>query len=973
MDKDLNQSLLDTFKTALDRQYIQVYYQPVIRAITGQVCGLEALARWIDPERGMIQPVQFIGLLEEHRLIHLLDCYVIRQVCARIRKTMDRGEYAIPVSVNLSRLDFELCDIYEAVDLSVAEFRIPRNYLHIEITESMFADKPEMMRTVIDRFRKAGYQVWMDDFGSGYSSLNVLKDFTFDELKVDMVFLSNMHLQSRKILTFIIEMAKGIGLHTLVEGVESENQYRFLRDIGCEKLQGYLFSQPMPYDELMEKLKGSGTELEPPTLRDYYDKIGSVDVLSSAPFMSRQKRDSLENARQLNSIPLALAEIRDYHIQLLYCNTAFEDAVNETQWRKEKITGKVIGVSYPANILPERIHIMLDEARERGSGELYFIYGGEYYELEALCVANTPERFCLLLRLQNLSHNQDYMRINKLDAEMRHILSIFDTLSMFDLEKDLYQPLYVGPNDRPPVNASVREVLRDYAVQEIFPEDREKFLQFYDLETMEQRLLQSGRDHILDYFRAKNRYGQYSWIQYILVSCRMGFVLSLVRQADADVHVMRDRFLNMYPAKPADAMTDGRLWKSFTQTDLSRLYWKDSQRRFAGASKGFLDFLGLSSVDSILGKTDEEIGWHVRVEHSINNDLETIRRGTIRKDRPLRFLVSGVNRNTLNSTAPVYNEYGAIVGLVGSLRDYDPVSDKSAEIPDFGRLDGLTGLLNTRGLAEELSVYCDMFYLREIDFVRIHLSIEDYDNIVLQNGHIYGEKIIAALGQSLRRLFGNNAILGRSRGHHFVILRQYSHPNDIPRLTSEIRSFAAALGADDGIPGGVYVSIGMCAFSECRDVFRQEQLADLRQEEDHSQLVSDLTRREYAGAFFKMYDNLPLAFAVYEIKADQETGDVDAFFYYVNARFAREQSKTPEDLIGRSLHEVFPTLEKEWYDIAYGAAFLSRDTMVDNIYFDCMKTHYYMTASQIFRPGYCVFTYQPLDGPYAIPGATSEA
>ena len=133
--------------------------------------------------------------------------------------------------------------------------------------------------------------------------------------------------------------------------------------------------------------------------------------------------------------------------------------------------------------------------------------------------------------------------------------------------------------------------------------------------------------------------------------------------------------------------------------------------------------------------------------------------------------------------------------------------------------------------------------------------------------------------------------------------------------------------------------------------------------------MSDLSRREFAGSFFKMYDNLPLAFAVYEIKSDQDTGAVDAFFYYVNARFAMEQEKTPEDLIGRSLHEIFPELEQEWYDIAYNAAFLSRETIVDNIYFHEMHTHYHLTASQIFRPGFCVFTYQPLDGPYAISGS----
>ncbi len=968
MDTNFNQYLLDTFDEAMDREYIQVYYQPVIRTITGQVCGLEALARWIDPEKGMIQPIQFIGLLEEHRLIHRLDSYIIRQVCARIRRVMDQGEIALPVSVNLSRMDFELCDIYETVNRWVAEARIPRNYIPIEITESMFADKPEMMRTVINRFRQAGYQVWMDDFGSGYSSLNVLKDYNFDELKVDMGFLSTLHLRSRKILTSIIEMAKSTGLHSLVEGVETEAQYLFLRDIGCEKLQGYLFGRPAPYDDLLGSLRERGIEPEPPMLRAYYDQISTVNVLSSAPFMSKERRDNLENARQLNSIPLALLEIKDFHFTLLYCNTAFEDAVNETQWWRNAVDGKIIGAWYSAFILPERIHVLMDAAREQGNAELCFVSDGEYYEMEVMCVADAVERFTVLLSIQNLSRNKDFIRIGTLDSELRHVYSVFDSISKLDLEADVYTPLYTGPNDRVPSGVTVREAIDLFARQEVFPEDRDKFLAFYDMETLEERLLKSGRDHILDYSRARNRYGFYAWTQFVLVSCRAGVMLSLVRQADADVLVMQERFLTMHPVQSSKALTDGRLWKSLTQTDLLNLYWKDRKRRFVGASKGFLDYMGLSSVDQILNKTDEEIGWHVRVEHSINNDLETMRRGMVKKDRPLRFLVNGVNRNTLNSTAPVFNEYGGVVGMVGSLRDYDPVSDPAADTPDFDRKDGLTGLLNTRGLAEEVSVYCDMYYLREADFVRIHLGIEDFDSIVLQYGRKYGETLIASLGKALRRLFGSSAVLGRSRGHQFVILRQYSKPEDIPRLTSEIRSFASTLDAGDGIPGGVYLSVGMCAFSECRDIFRQEQLADVRQEEDHNRHVSELSGQKYEGSFFKMYDHLPLAFAVYEIKADQDTGAVEAFFYYVNARFAKEQEKTPEDLIGRSLHEIFPELEQKWYDIAYEAAFLSRETIEDNIFFHEMNTHYYLTASQIFRPGFCVFTYQPLDGPYAIGG-----
>ena len=966
MEADLNRLLLDTFENALERNFIQVYYQPVIRTITGQVCGFEALARWIHPERGLIQPQQFIGLLEDHRLIHRLDCCIVRQVCARLREIMDRGECVVPISVNLSRLDFELCDIFDEVDRCASEYRIPRNYLHIEITESLFSDMPKRIHTALDRFRKAGYQVWMDDFGSGFSSLNMLKDYTFDELKVDMGFMSCMNAQSRKVLTSVIDMAKNMGIHTLVEGVETEEMFRFLRDIGCEKLQGYLFGRPQPFEEIMAHLERNGIALEKPALRAYYDSIGDVNVLSAAPFMSREKRDKLSNVRELNSIPLALVEIRDFHFTMLYCNAAFENVLREMQWHSEDLDGILGGRRCPADNLPERIHAMLDEARKYGEAEVHFISDGEFFEAQAKCVADASERFCLLLRLQNLSHDQDRIRTGTLDAEMRHLYALFDTIAMIDIEQERYDLIYMGPNDIGAPSTAAREVFHAYSENIVFPEDRERFLRFYDLDTMEERLLQSGRNHLQDYYRARNRFGQYAWSKYILVYCRTGIVLSLIRWADEDVRDLRDRFPEKDHSMPDDPLTDGRLWKSLIQTDASRLYWKDRQRRFVGASKGFLDFLGLGSIEDIRGKTDEEIGWHIRAEHAVNDDLRTLGHGTVNKDHPLRFLVDGVNRNTLNSTAPVYDENGAVVGLVGSLTDYDPDADTAVSVPDLSRIDGLTGLLNARGISEELSVLCDMFYLRGIDFMRVHLSIEDYDSHVRQYGHLHGEKLIASVGRALKGRFGSSAVLGRSRGQQFVILRQFVKPEDLPRLTAEIHDFCSSLLLEDDMAGSVYLSTGICAFSECRDAFWQEQLTDQRLSEEHKSRLSDRFRLDFSSSFFRVYDNLPIAFAVYEIKVDPETDKVDAYCFYVNNRFAAEQNRTPKELIGRCLRDIFPTLEQEWYDIAYQAAFSSRETVVDNIWFESMNAHYSITASQIFRPGYCVFTYKPLDGPNAV-------
>ncbi len=177
---------------AISNGWIKVYYQPVVRSITGQLCSAESLARWIDPEVGFLAPDKFIGALEESGEIFKLDCYVVKQACRDIRAKLSKGLPAVPVSVNFSRLDFIMCDMLDVVEKAIAKYDIPRDYLHFEVTESMIAKDEDLMKDVIDRFRTRGYEIWMDDFGSGYSSLNLIKDYSFDLLKMDMAFLSNL-------------------------------------------------------------------------------------------------------------------------------------------------------------------------------------------------------------------------------------------------------------------------------------------------------------------------------------------------------------------------------------------------------------------------------------------------------------------------------------------------------------------------------------------------------------------------------------------------------------------------------------------------------------------------------------------------------------------------------------------------------------------------------------------------------------
>ena len=262
----LQQYILDSLDSAMKNGYITVLYQPIVRLATGKICEAEALARWNDPEIGIISPAKFIPTLEQYREIHKLDIYAMRNVCADYKVRREAGLPLLPVSVNLSRLDFELCDIIQEIESAVSLCGIPRNMMRIEITESINDEDMTALNLGIEKFRMMGYEVWMDDFGSGYSSLNVLKDYSFDTIKFDMKFLHgfdvNKSEKAKYIISSNLEMARLMGMQALAEGVETAEQLEYLRSIGFDKAQGYYFGRPMELDDIFALERGIETARE---------------------------------------------------------------------------------------------------------------------------------------------------------------------------------------------------------------------------------------------------------------------------------------------------------------------------------------------------------------------------------------------------------------------------------------------------------------------------------------------------------------------------------------------------------------------------------------------------------------------------------------------------------------------------------------------------------------------------------------
>lgn len=251
------QEIIEEMADSLEDHQFQIYLQPKICLHDGTLAGAEALVRWKHPEKGMISPGEFIPLFEKNGFITQMDQYVWEQTCVLIKEWKAKGYPVVPVSVNVSRADFYITDLTEYMDALVRKYDLQPSDLHLEVTESVYTENPIQILHMIEGLRSRGFVIELDDFGSGYSSLNMLNQMELDIMKLDMKFIQSemMKPEDQGILRFIIDLAHSMKLSVVAEGIETGEQVERIKKLGCDYAQGYFFSRPVCVEEFEEILK----------------------------------------------------------------------------------------------------------------------------------------------------------------------------------------------------------------------------------------------------------------------------------------------------------------------------------------------------------------------------------------------------------------------------------------------------------------------------------------------------------------------------------------------------------------------------------------------------------------------------------------------------------------------------------------------------------------------------------------------
>ncbi|SHK41521.1 diguanylate cyclase (GGDEF) domain-containing protein [Hathewaya proteolytica DSM 3090] len=312
----LEQEITNSMNEALETEQFEVYLQPKYDVKTNMPVGAEALVRWCHPKKGIISPEDFVPVFERNGFIEKLDYFMWEKVCIILNRWIEEGKTPCAISVNVSRVNLYNPNLVNLISSLTEKYNIPNELLNLEITESAYMDNPSAMKKTMKAFRKKGFIIMMDDFGSGYSSLNILKDIMVDVLKIDMRFLSDTEIPGRgeNIIASVVRMAKWLKIPTVAEGVEKSEQVDFLREIGCEYIQGYYYAEPMPVKKYEMLIEGKNQGYKKETHHEQFDVNTIWDINSEMNML-------FSSVMQ----PVAIYEFDGKEVEILRVNDAYYD------------------------------------------------------------------------------------------------------------------------------------------------------------------------------------------------------------------------------------------------------------------------------------------------------------------------------------------------------------------------------------------------------------------------------------------------------------------------------------------------------------------------------------------------------------------------------------------------------------------------------------------------------------------------
>lgn len=933
---DIRTFVLENIDNAIKNGHIKVYYQLQVRLLNDKYCGAEALTRWEDPERGTISPSAYIPVLEENNLTWKLDTFVIREVVKNIGRSVETGYNPLPISVNLTYSDFLVLDIPDTVGAIVDDSGIDPSLIVIEVTEKTVLKDPELMREEIEKLHALRFPVAIDNFGNGYSSINMLNDFRFDVIKIDMGLMRSFNERSRKIVESIVVMAKSLKIHTVSEGVETREQLEFLRSIGCEIVQGFYFGSSKSYEDTMQSFKDERvSEREGSGERALFSEAGLVNIITPQA--------------------MALTCFDGEGFDVFFTNNEFYRMVSKTGRDLSEILNRGSDDRTAEEFKKDAVRI-----NEKGSEEyITFNINTRHFRLDTRPVASNEAGSIFLMFLsEDLDDKGDEDDV--VSDTLKDILSSFSNVYLIDLSNDTIQVIKADyGRHKSGETAHYETLLKRFSESGVIYEaDVQRYLQFYDPVNLRNRFSVQKKGTCLNVFRLKIR-GQYKWasIRCSAVPHSDGKKLicctTLIEGEDRNDFVeMSRQVISIGKNSDNVSINDASLWNSLMEISDVKYFWKDADRRFLGASKSFLDFYGYDSVQKILGKNDEEMGWHPDDTKYRSDEYDVIKKGTIVRNSPGEVYAKGAKVNILSTKYPIYRN-GKIEGLIGYFIDTDRILESGEEMDHALFIDVDSGLLNSRGFFLTLQSIDDNFRQNGREYSLCMLEIPEYQRILVEQGKERAGELFSIVLNTIKRTFPDGVVIAKTGNCTFSVCDKLSSSHGAFDCLKNTAEKIIKNSPDSGITV-------VTAFSESREKNSLHEIFTLllkRFKDEKERLGVEAENDLLSMGNPDVFKDIPLPFII--TRPVLNLGNItDVKFVFANNKYCEFSGLSRIDIMGKGYKECFDEIP-EW--ISYAGRAANGETVTGRLYEPSFAQwmEYFATPSSIL--GCCNIIFWPVE------------
>ena len=787
----LNDTILDYiashFKEALRSGCITVCYEPVLRALTGKICAFEALARWHDPEYGDIAPHDFIPVLEAHDKVHLLDYFVTKVTMQNLHTRRRQKLPIVPVILNLSRRDFLVSDPVRVLNHLTEKYRLPRIYFQVEITETAFVEDEAIITKAIGHLRQNGYSVTLDNFGEGHSSLAALQRNAIDEISLDGIFFDNFTEATRQLLTSILLMAKTLGIHTAAEGVRTEDQADFLRRIGCEKIQGPIcrtMARPLEEGALAQPYRFE-TRLE----QQIFHRAGLTNLVTETP--------------------TALFSDDGNHLHILTTNASYQKMLRLSHFDSLPEANKLLLE------LPQVIHVRLRALadatiRSHQMETELFISNGRYFYLKLHNIAGTNGFYIHRAELQFLQQGQESSTDEEYDHIVRHLMRFYHDIYLIDNQQNRIEIITASISSKRAGShlQGIMTAFMRFARLHIHQDDQRRFLQYiHGLAQVNQIPLASTK---FDLFRVKVPNGGFHWTNFSLTSfrynehpcqllCLHDFVFEeLPDRAKLINTVMASYGFTTLPEDQKRQLSDAALWQTLTQFSSRKLFWKDRDGRFCGASPAFLRYYGIQNINELIGKADRDLGWHLADTYMDQGEMTILQKGDPIHNGHGRCIARGRQHAISFSKYPIY-QGTEIVGLLGEFRDVEEERNYHQLQRKLYLIDEETDLYNYRGMILASVEFADNLRQNKVGYVGAMFVVPEFASFAKLYGNSVRHAALQRICAIIKKTMPTATVIAHTGSGVFVLFLKGQTVGTMRTFIEQIQAELTAITEIEGL------------------------------------------------------------------------------------------------------------------------------------------------------------------------------